>query len=225
MPRSTSELEKVFGAESKGDTEEARAASSHKIFVRSQVQLGEDNERATGHKISALEAFRSYGWDVLAKVAEEGVAPLITHQDEPASTLKARRDALNLTQQHVARSASVSTSVIEQAETPRQVSRIRDLEKIAQALALNERLLGFVQGAGGDDNLGVRLREISQFNDTRRFSPTDVSTLAEAAWVISTQSDLSRVLGEQDQQSLRRRFRHDPDYNYPTYKKRLCASC
>src|SRR5580700_10443247 len=98
MPRPTAELEKVFGAESNGDTEEARAKSSHKLFVRSQVQLAEDNERATGHKISAFEAFRSYGWDVLAKVAEEGSAPLITKPDEPASTLRSRRLALNLTE-------------------------------------------------------------------------------------------------------------------------------
>ena len=67
-------------------------------------------------------------------------------------------------------------------------------------------------------DLGVRLREISQDQDIQHFSPSDVSTLAEAAWVISTQSDLSRVLREQEQ-SMRKRFRYDFDYRYPTYEK------
>src|SRR5438128_11516865 len=96
MARSAKELEKVFGPRSRGATDEDRAASSDKMFVRSQVQIAEDSERATGHRMSAPEALYYYGWDLLARIAEEGSAPLVSKPDEPATTLRARRNALNL---------------------------------------------------------------------------------------------------------------------------------
>jgi Zn-dependent peptidase ImmA (M78 family) len=219
MPRSSAELERVFGPESEGATEEERARSSHKVFVRSQILLGEDNDRATGHRMNALEAYKSYGWEILARIAEEGAAPLVTRPDEPAATLKARRLALNLNPQQVARNADVEVSVVEKAETPGSLSAIRDLERIAQTLALNERFLGVEPGARGDTDLGVRLRDISTPTDAYHFSPTDVLNLTEAAWVTSKQSELSRMLNEQTQTLLRKRFQPDPDYRYPTYER------
>ncbi len=219
MARTPKELERVFGPESKGESEEARAASSHKDFIRSQVQLGQDNDRATGHKMSALEAYRSYGWDVLARVAEEGVAPLVTTPQEPAITLKSRREALNLTIEQLARGADLPVAVVQQAEMPGSISRIRDLERIAQALALKEHLLGVKPGAGGDTDLSVRLRKFAQAADEQHFSPTDVLGLAEAAWVVSTQTDLSGLLEERAQLSLRKWFMPNADYSYPAYGK------
>jgi Zn-dependent peptidase ImmA (M78 family) len=219
MPRDSADLVRVFGPESKGDTEEARAASSHKVFVRSQIQITEDDNRGTGRKMTALEALRSYGWDVLARVADEGCVPLVSEPDEPASTLKARRAALNLTPQQLARGAGVTPAIVEKAEVVGNVCSIRDLEKIAQALALNEHLLGFTSGAGGDMRLGVRLREMTQANDAQHFSATDVLNLTEAAWVVFTQSELLRLLNEHGPLATRDRFAPDPDYRYPTFER------
>jgi hypothetical protein len=42
MSRSIEEFERVFGPESTGDTDDDRASSSRRIFVRSQLQIAED---------------------------------------------------------------------------------------------------------------------------------------------------------------------------------------
>lgn len=217
MARTSIELERVFGEASQGQTEGERAASSRKIFVRSQVQIAEDSERATGHRLVAQEALRLFGYDILARIAEDGAVPLITNPDEPAATIRERRNALGLTTAQVARRAGLSEATVIKAEKSGAVSPIRDLERIAQALALDEQALGQERGARGDEKLGVRLREYSQLKDTRRFSPTDVMALAEAAWVIRAQSELSRLLGEMV--SLDERgFKPDPNYSYPAYE-------
>ncbi len=219
MPRSVAELEKIFGPASRGDTEEERALSSQKVFVRSQVQIAEDNARATGHRMSAHEAYRSYGPEILEQVADVGFAPIVTEANEPAATLKARRSKLNLTIPQVARASGLPVDAVTNAETPGKVSSIRVLEKIAQALALNDHLIGFQTGAGGDAKLGVRLREMSQNQDVQHFSANDVLSLADAAWVISTQSELSKALDEKDALALRTQFSPDPDYNYPAWER------
>src|SRR4051812_17844136 len=188
MARTSSELERVFGKSSKGGTVEERAATSEKIFVRSQVQIAEDSESAKGHRLSAQEALRVFGFDLLARVADEGSAALVTKPSEPAATLMARRMALGLTSAQVARKAGISEMQVNKAELAGSLSPIRDLERIAQALALNELSLGYESGARGSEALGVRLREFAERQDTRRFSPSDVMALAEAAWVIRTQS-------------------------------------
>jgi hypothetical protein len=213
------QLESVFGIGSKGATPQERAASSDKKFVRSQILLAEDSEKATGHRMSASEALRLYGWELLFKVAQDRSAALVTEPNEPAKTLKARRHALNLKVRDVARSAGIPPNIVEGAEVPGRVTPIRHLERIAQALALNEQFLGYVSGARGDELLGVRLREFSQANDARHFSPSDVLALAEAAWVITTQSELLRLRGKPSQKNLRDQFIPDGDYSYPTFRR------
>ncbi|WP_315770639.1 XRE family transcriptional regulator [Bradyrhizobium sp. SZCCHNR1083] len=218
MTRTPKELERVFGKSSKGATEEERAATSEKLFVRSQVQIAEDSESAKGHRLSAQEALRLFGFDLLARVAEEGSAPLVTKPSEPAATLMARRVAFGLTPAQVARKAGISEMQVQRAELTGSLSPIRDLERIAQALALNELTLGYESGARGNEALGVRLREFAELKDTRRFSPSDVMALAEAAWVIRTQSDLSRLLGKRA--SLPDiGFKPDNNYAFPAYER------
>src|SRR5260221_8866387 len=97
MARSSKELERVFGKSSHGQTEQERADTSDSMFVRSQVQIAEDNKSATGHRLTAQEALRLFGFDILARVADDGSAPLISSPDEPAATLSERRAALGLT--------------------------------------------------------------------------------------------------------------------------------
>jgi Zn-dependent peptidase ImmA (M78 family)/transcriptional regulator with XRE-family HTH domain len=212
------ELERVFGSDSSGSTAEQRAKTSARIFIRSQLQLAEDNSLATGHRMTATEALVSYGWESLKRVAADGSCPLITDQKEPATTLRLRRIALNLTLEQVARQSNLSASLIKRAEEHGALSRIRDLEQVAQTLALNDKLIGVTAGAKGDERLGVRLREMAKARDSRRFSPTDVLQLAESAWVISSQASL-RTMNEGPYGVLHRFYQKSWDYNYPSYEK------
>ena len=199
-------MARVFGAESAGDTPEARARSSRRTFVRSQDHLAEYTHGASGHRLSAAEALASYGLEKLIEAIEFGSAILPPSQDEPAATLIGRRTALGLTTHTVAQRAGLSEAEIQLAEQATTRSPIATLERLATVLGLDERLIAARAGSGGDDTLAARLRSLS----TQRlsFSQNVVATFAEAAWVIRTQI---RLL-----ESLWGPYRHpfEPDDNY-----------
>ncbi|MFI0848422.1 ImmA/IrrE family metallo-endopeptidase [Mesorhizobium sp. IMUNJ 23232] len=188
-------LDLVFGENSQGETPVQRARTSSKEFVRSQVQIARAEDGGTGRRISAREALAAYGLENLIMVERENSAILVEDRDEPSRTLRNRREALNLSQKDVAKSANLREADIVAAETPGRANPIRNLEAIAQALALDERILGYEPAAKGDYELGVRLREMAQQRDTFTFSAASVLKLSESAWTISRQSELSALLG------------------------------
>lgn len=210
----TKELENIFGLESSGTTKEERAASSKQFFVRSQVQLAFASEGATGHRLTAREALIAYGIEVLYKVSTEGSAPLVNDSLEPANTFRHRREQLGLTVRQVAKKSGLDEALVNKAETPGAISPIRDLERLAAVLALDERKVGVIPGANGDPRLGVRLREIgATAGDAPRFSGSDVLALAESAWVISRQNGLEVA------KKSRGLFKPSDDYTHPTYTR------
>jgi Zn-dependent peptidase ImmA (M78 family)/transcriptional regulator with XRE-family HTH domain len=207
----------VFGPDSVGASEEERASSSSRIFVRSQLQIAEDNPRANGQRLTAYEAWESFGLKVLKKVAENGSCPIVRKVDEPSKTLRSRRSDLNLTIHRVARASGVNVDAVERAEKSGELSSFQVLQKIAQALALDERVLGFIPGARGDHSLGVRLREMAQATDAKKFSEAEVTGLSEAAWVIARYLNLAKTNGESE--SVTGKFTPSHDYAYPAYQK------
>jgi Zn-dependent peptidase ImmA (M78 family) len=223
-PYLAEDLTAVFGANSTGDSPEERARSSDREFVRSQVQLSFSTERATGHRLTAAEALELFGWDILQKVALDGSYNLISKADEPAATLRSQREGLNLTVDQLRRRIGLTAQLIQRAETPGEISRIRDLEVLGQSLAIDERVLGFIPEAHRDQRLGIRLRELISSSDSHAFSPASVLSLTEAAWVISRQATLARTLGFETDPIVKEP-KHDPNYSYPTWEQgyRLAA--
>lgn len=212
------QLELIFGSGSVGEAPEARARTSKRTYVRSQVQLAEWSPAARGRRITATEALDLYGLDALRAVAEHGYAPLVGSKSEPAYTLRRRREALGLTPHAVANAAGVKDDIIHRAETSGAISRIGDLENIAQALALDERVIGYKANAGGDTELGVRLRERDWSRDVSSFSAKMVTDLSEAAWVIARQSELGRKIQASVSTSTTSKLR-SADYSFPTWRR------
>lgn len=216
---SRNELDLVFGLGSSGDTPAQRAKTSTMIFVRSQIQLAPYSEGATGRMLSAAQALRSFGWDVLLNATREGYAALTTTAQEPSTTLRSVREGLGLTIEQIARAANVSAEDANLAEKPGARVAIRKLQRIAQALGLNEELLGFEPMAGWDSHLGVRLREMSKNTDISGFTAKTVLLLTEAAWVIARQDSLqrefARAIPKRHYHSLPP---HDDKYGYPSYE-------
>lgn len=201
------ELDLIFGEESCGDTPEERARTSKRLFVRSQDQLAEYTPAATGRKLSAWEALQAFGLEVLAEVFEYGSAILPATPEEPAATLRRRREDLGLSQQSLARQARVELKDVKDAENEGTRTPIRVIEKIAQALNLNQHQLSFVPQAGGDISFARKLRSVGSCQ-TR--SPSNlVLSLCEAAWVIERQYELVKWLG-----TLRPSFHFEPSPNY-----------
>ncbi len=218
----TSALELVFGKESSGNSAEERASTSSRLFVRSQIQIALDNERAKGRRLSAQEALDTFGWDVLSGLAENNVVPIIQLEDEPGRTIRERRTQLGLSVEQLAHVAKLNTELITDLESSKRAIPIRDLENIARYLSLNEYQLGQQPGAGADQSLGVRLRELigdSSFDQTK-FSASLVTGLSEAAWVIKRQIELRKKLPSQRTKGPRQLgITPSNDYNYPAFKK------
>lgn len=183
-------LESVFGATSTGDAPEDRARTSDRLFVRSQDHLALHTEGATGRVLTAWEALHAFGFDLLVEAVEDSPAVLPQSPDEPSRSIRARRESLGLSHQDVARQAKVDLSVATVAESPASRTPIRQLEAIAVALGLDERVIGVEPGARGDDRLAVRLRSLG--SGPVRLSPTGVAALGEAAWVIQVHDRLSK---------------------------------
>ncbi len=200
MAVAMSDLARWFGPESTGDNLCERARSSNRIFVRSVDQLAIWSDDASGHRLTAWEVFCTFGIEKLKEAVDEGVSVLTTNSSEPAASISHRRQQLGFDVDTLAHLAKLHTSVIQQAEDPKKISRIQDLERIFETLALDERLISVLPNAGEDAELGIRLR---QQGDTSQWKPTTIALFAEIAWLVAAQSRLCKWLGI-----------HAPDYGF-----------
>lgn len=203
-------LDIVFGP-GEGNTVEARAQKSPRVFVRSLDQLGEDRPRATGRRLTALEALDAYGFDKLLEVASEGSAAVARSADAAGLPLKTQRIALGLDEGTVARRANVAIEEVLACEASRRLP-LRTYERIGRALGLDERFIAVTRHPRGNAQLTVRLRAVGE--DSGILDRNSVSALAEAAWVAATQGRLadSLALG-----CNRRGLVRNPNFSTPGY--------
>ena len=122
-------------------------------FVRSGAWLSDHGpgSKAAGHVLTALEAYRAFGLDILVEAVEYGSAIILSKRRAIESSIHDRRKDLGLNVTSVARSARLSPDVVELAETnPHDVS-IQAVERIAFALGLDESRLAYHPTAGADE--------------------------------------------------------------------------
>jgi Zn-dependent peptidase ImmA (M78 family) len=210
------ELDLIFGKDSQGENAEERARSSARLFVRSQDQLSEYTGPETGRRFSAWEALQTFGIKVLREVVEHGSAILPLTADEPAKTLRTRRENLGFSEDELSKITGLKKIDIKDAEDPKTKTHIRIIERIAQALALNEHKITFVPQADGDERLAYRLRDLrsSAQPASHTTSYKLVSQLCEAAWVIKKQYELNRWLYS-SQPNIN--FEPSPNYGNQSY--------
>jgi hypothetical protein len=180
----------AFGV--RGGNPEAAALSSGRLYVRGISQLAEDHPDATGRRLTALEALRAYGLEALAQVGVDGYARLAPSAEVAGRVLKLRREELGLDPRQVALRARVPEEIVRAAEDSRKLS-IREYERIARALGLDERYVCVRSEPQGNERIAVRLRTIGETDP--RLGRMTVSALAEAAWVAMTQIRLEEELG------------------------------
>lgn len=196
----------LFGVDSA--SYDVAARQSDRVFVRDQDHLALANPASTGRRLTAWEAFQTFGAEKLREAIEYGAAILVPSPDEPARTLASQREALGLTQRDVARVAEVDESAVAAMELGRNRVDIRSIERVAQALALDERLIGFKAGAEADSRLAFRLREYR--SGTGRLPKQAVSALSSACWVARTQARLKAQLSVPP--ARWREFQHSDDF-------------
>ena len=193
-----SSVEAVFGPEMAHLSEEEAARQSHLRFVRGKIQLGvfDASRNPTGHVLTAWEAYRAYGLNILEEALDYGSAILI-HPDGMEPALRRRMDELGLQRSAVARETGLDAQVVERAERQSADNRIGDLERIGFVLGLDERQIGYRPTGQSDAALAVRLRTLHSPQPTgpRPLSQRAVLSFAHAASVIRTQHRLQAWLG------------------------------
>lgn len=208
-------LDLVFGA-GEGATPEARARASSRRFVRGLDELTfDESPRAKGRRLTATEALEAYGFDKLAEVATEGSALISESVDAAGRALRERREQLGLRINNVASEARLSPDVINALETSRR-RPVREYERVARVLGLDERMLSFQTSPSGNHGVAVRLRDLRE--RTPSLTGSVVIALAEAAWVAMTQIRLEASLSLPAPAYT---FQQDPFYGthrYPAHK-------
>lgn len=184
-------LTALFGEGASADPRE-RAASSSRLFVRGLDLLSlELSPKATGRRLTALEAYDAYGFAKLREVVEDGSAIVTSTPEAAGRVLRERRERLGIPAKTVANRAGLTVDVVEALE--RSARRpVREYERVARCLGLDERLLSFKSSAQGNERVAVRLRSLA--DDRPALSPSTVASLAEAAWVAMTQVRLEDQL-------------------------------
>ena len=189
----------VFGEHEPGLSAEEVARQSQSRFVRSNSGLAtyHSESKATGHVLTALEAYRTFGLDILEEAVEYSSAIILRRRGAVETSLKNRREDLGLSRASVAQAAHLSPAEVETAETDAYEISIQSLERIAFVLGLDESKLAFHLTSGADEGLAIRLRTLQAERDVDdvSLSAGAVLTLAEAASVIRVQSQLQEALG------------------------------
>ena len=217
-------LESVFGEYRPDLPIDEIAKRSKRKFVRSGDHIAfyelDVNPNATGHVMTAWEAYRAFGLDILVEAMEYGSAVILSQRHAIENSLKNRREELGLSPRRVARAAGVSEDLVAQAEKNAHSLHVQDLERIAFVLGLDERRLAYHPTSRADDKLAARLKTLTAepcVGDVR-LSERSVLRLAEAASIVRIQSELQEtLLGE----PLYVRFEPHADYGYqdnPAYR-------
>ncbi|MBR1285973.1 ImmA/IrrE family metallo-endopeptidase [Bradyrhizobium sp. AUGA SZCCT0177] len=192
----TSILNAVFGEESSGETPGQRAATSKKLFVRSQHQLSEYREGATGRVVNAQEALRLVGWETLEVLGDRPSVPLIIRAGEPYNSIYEQLRHLGLELSEIARKIGWSKETTRRFEEKKQIP-FREIERFVRTIGLDSEKLGVEAGAAANSETGVRLRTYRN-KDPKVFTVSTVLALAEASWTIQKQFELANLLGRQN---------------------------
>ncbi len=186
-----------LGAASLSPREAARRSTIS--FVRSEGGLAEykESRNPTGHRLTAWEAYTTFGLDVIEEALEYSSAILKDTATATSDALRERRKELGLFHRSVRGAAKVSEWDIETAESTAHKVPIQNLERIAFVLGLDERHLAFKQDPGGDANLAYRLRMLQRerTGHAEGISAGTALLFAESASIIRVQHRIQGWLG------------------------------
>ena len=189
----------AFGPGVEGLSPKDAAMQTTRSFVRSEGGLAvyDESRNPTGHRLTAWEAYTTFGIDVLEEAVEYGSAILKDTATATSDALREHRKALGLARQSVRGAAKVSDWDVETAESTAHKVPIQNLERIAFALGLDERHLAFKRDPGGDANLAYRLRTLQgePVSHAEPISAGAALLFAEAASIIRVHYRLQGWLG------------------------------
>jgi len=101
---------------SENQLDEAKIARFKVQFIRSQDAIAVYEDKGSGRILTALEAYKIFPPAVFQQILNKGSAVIAYSKEEPAKTLRQRRESLNLTVGQLAKALNCNTDMIERAE-------------------------------------------------------------------------------------------------------------
>jgi len=170
----------------------------------------DESPRAKGRRLTAFEALDAYGFDTLVDVATEGSAIIADSVAAAGRVLRERRGDLGLSVRNIASAAHLRPELIDALEASKR-RPIREYEKVARILGLDERMLSYRSEPVGNQDVAVRMRTLH--DERPALSGPVVAALSEAAWVAMTQM---RMESELKLAGAEVEFSYDPFYGSAT---------
>ena len=162
-------LDAVFGP-GDGATAEERAKQSKQLFVRGLDLLTfDESPKARGRRLTAREALDAYGFDALCEIARDGSAIITADPVAVGRTLRERRTQLGVHPRTVASKTGLAPEVVAAMEASKR-RPIREYERVARLLGLDERLISFGCGSSGADVDGSNSDHLTRVRWGRRGS-------------------------------------------------------
>ena len=196
----TSGLRFVFGSAIDGDAWDEAVRQCPWSFVRSRDQLALDypKGRATGHKMTAWEAWAAYGRDVIDEAIENGGAVLRKAQATPETYLLNRCERLGIPWPTVAGMSGLSHEEAALGADSTLRIHIKSLGAAAFGLGLDERMLSYREDCGADSELTDRLSALQPQlgGNTSPSAELTTAALAEGVSVMRVQGMLEAWLGK-----------------------------
>lgn len=209
-------LARILGdvPESFTDIEAAKASKTQ--FVRSASQLAflDPSSGATGHRMSAWEAYQAFGLNAIREAADFGSAILQDSSWSPGATVKEAREALGVDRQSLTRQSGVDKETVKAIEAGSRDLDVRMLERCAFALGLDERLVATRESTQRSSEVAYRLKTLLKDKELegRSLSKKTAMIFAEASSVIRTQVRLRSWLGLNTEKE---KFDVDSNYGSP----------
>lgn len=189
----------IFGDHDPSLPIEEIAKRSSQKFVRSDAEMAfyEPERDQSGRVLTAWEAYKTYGLDILREALDYGAAIILHDSGSVESAFRKRRERLGLSVEEVARAVNLPPDEVELAETNSGIASIRSMDRIAFALGMDENLLAWRPHEVADDRLAIRLKTLqtTEREGDVRLSVGAVLALTEAASIIRVQSQLQETLG------------------------------
>ncbi len=203
------------------DIEAVKASKTQ--FVRSAGQLAffDHSSGATGHRMSAWEAYEAFGLNAIREAADFGSAILQDSSWSPGATVKEARSALGVDLQTLTMQSGVDKETVKAIEAGSRDLDVRMLERCAFTLGLDERLVATRESTRRSSDVAYRLKTLLKDKELegRPLSQRTAMIFSEAASVIRTQLRLRSWLG---MTSAKDDFDSDSDYGsdlIPAWRK------
>lgn len=178
----------------KGDVDDTILRQLTVRFIRGQDEIAVYRDKGTGRILSAWETYKTFGSKIFKEILEYGTAVLSVTSTEPAATLKKQREALNISQEELAKKASIPLEDIKKIESSQYECDFRTIEKLCNIMNIDDYTISYKKYENSKNKLAYRLKKTFEGGDIQK---EDILRMTECGWIADKHALLQTWLNEE----------------------------